>query len=193
MIPSTAVVSGLWLVWLAGWLLAAGWTAKTVAHQSPASQLAHSVFVWLGAALLFFHLTLRAPFQVNLLSNSAWIGWGGVVLVFVGLGFAGWARVSLGRLWSGAVTLKAEHVIVRSGPYGITRHPIYTGLLVALIGTALVRGTIASLLGVTFIVVGMLLKIRQEETLLIEHFGEGYREYQSQVPALVPRPRRRAA
>jgi protein-S-isoprenylcysteine O-methyltransferase Ste14 len=193
MITSTAIVSALWMVWLVGWLLASGWTARTVAHQSPASHLAHSVFVWLGAALLFFHLTIGAPFQVNLLPDSAWIGWVGVVLVFLGLGFAGWARYFLGRLWSGAVTLKADHVIVRSGPYAITRHPIYTGLLLALIGTALERGTIASLLGVVSIVIGIVLKIRQEESLLIGHFGEGYRAYQSEVPALVPRLGRRAA
>ena len=193
MMTSTAIVSDLWLVWLLGWLLAAGWTARTVAHQSLAPRLAHSVFVWLGAALLFFHLTLGAPFQVNLLPNSEWVGWGGVILVFLGLGFAGWARYYLGRLWSGSVTLKADHVIVQTGPYAMTRHPIYTGLLLALIGTALVRGTIASLLGVVSIVIGIVLKIRQEESLLIEHFGEGYREYQSQVPALVPRPGRRAA
>ena len=193
MITSTAIVSALWMVWLVGWLLAAGWTARTVAHQSPASHLAHSVFVWLGAALLFFHLTIGAPFQVNLLPDSAWIGWVGVVLVFLGLAFAGWARYFLGRLWSGAVTLKAGHVIVRSGPYAMTRHPIYTGLLLALIGTALVRGTIASLLGVVSIVIGIVLKIRQEESLLIGHFGEGYRAYLLQVPALVPRLRRTAA
>ena len=72
----------------------------------------------------------------------------------------------------------------------MTRHPIYTGLLLALIGTALVRGTIASLLGVASIAIGIVIKIRQEEGLLIEHFGEGYRAYQSEVPALVPRPRR---
>jgi protein-S-isoprenylcysteine O-methyltransferase Ste14 len=193
MITSTAVVSALWLVWLVGWLLAAGWTARTVAHQSAAPRLAHSVFVWLGAALLFFHLTRGAPFQVSLLPNSAWVGWGGVILIFLGLGFAGWARYYLGRLWSGSVTLKADHVIVRTGPYAMTRHPIYSGLLLALIGTALARGTIASLLGVLSIAIGVVLKIRQEESLLIEHFGEGYLAYQSEVPALVPRIRRTAA
>lgn len=193
MITSTAIVSALWLVWLVGWLLAAGWTARTVAHQSAAPRLAHSVFVWLGAALLFFHLTIGAPFKVNLLPSSAWVGWGAVILVFLGLGFAGWARYYLGRLWSSSVTLKAEHVIVRTGPYALARHPIYTGLLLALIGTALVRGTMASLLGVLSISIGIVLKIHQEESLLIEHFGEGYRAYQSEVPALVPRPRRTAA
>lgn len=190
MFSPAAVVSDLWLIWVLGWLGASVWTAKTVARQSPASQLAYAIFIWIGAALLFFHLTLVAPFQVDFLPNWRWIAWAGVGLVFLGLGFSGWARFYLGRLWSGAVTLKAEHVIVRSGPYAVTRHPIYTGLLLALIGTALVRGTIASLLGVASIAIGIVIKIRQEEGLLIEHFGEGYRAYQSEVPALVPRPRR---
>ena len=75
----------------------------------------------------------------------------------------------------------------------MTRHPIYTGLLLALIGTALVRGTLASLLGLFLLMLGVMLKIRQEERLLIEHFGDAYRGYQAEVPALIPLPRRKGA
>ena len=189
----TAFVSALWLVWLVGWLLAAGWTSKTVAQQSPASRLAHSVFIWMGAAVLFFHAPLGEIFQRPVLPNSAWILWAGVVLVAAGLAFAGWARFFLGRFWSGSVTLKAEHAIIQTGPYAITRHPIYSGLLLALIGTVLVRGTLASLLGLFLLALGVMLKIRQEERLLIGHFGDAYRAYQSEVPAVIPRPRRKAA
>jgi protein-S-isoprenylcysteine O-methyltransferase Ste14 len=94
----------------------------------------------------------------------------------------------LGRLWSGSVTLKEEHVIVRTGPYGLTRHPIYTGLLLALIGTVLVRGTLGAVLGFFLIAIGIWVKVRQEEQLLISHFGDAYRAYRTAVPALVPRP-----
>ncbi len=189
----TTYVSALWLVWLAGWLLAAGWTGKTVARQSPASQLAHSVLIWLGAAVLFFHLPVGEIFQRQFPPISAWIGWGGVFLVAGGLAFASWARFYLGRLWSGSVTLKAEHAIIRAGPYALTRHPIYTGLLLALIGTALVRATLASLLGFFLLALGVMLKIRQEERLLIGHFGDAYRAYQAEVPAVIPRSRRKSA
>ena len=75
MFSPAAVVSDLWLIWVLGWLGASVWTAKTVARQSPASQLAYAIFIWIGAALLFFHLTLVAPFQVDFLPNWRWIAW----------------------------------------------------------------------------------------------------------------------
>jgi protein-S-isoprenylcysteine O-methyltransferase Ste14 len=91
-------------------------------------------------------------------------------------------------MWSAVVTLKAEHRIVKTGPYTLTRHPIYTGLLLALVGTALVRDTVAGLIGCALIVTGFVLKLRQEERMLIEHFGQDYRVYRKQVPALIPQP-----
>lgn len=192
MISPIRYVSALWLAWLFGWLLASGWTARTVSRQSPASELAHSVFIWIGAILLFFQLQIGGFLQLRFLPDFMWIVWGGLVLVAAGLGFASWARLFLGRLWSGHVTLKEGHAIVRTGPYGLTRHPIYTGLLLAVIGTVLVRGTLVSLLGSILLAVGLALKIRQEERLLIEHFGDEYRAYQAEVPAVVPIPRRRS-
>ncbi len=153
------------------------------------AKLAHSALIVGGAALLFLKLGLEF-FRRPLLANSVWIGWGGVTLVALGFGFAAWARVHLGRFWSGAVTLKEGHAIVRTGPYALTRHPIYTGLLLAVAGTALVRGTLASFARLFLIVLGVIVKSRQEEQLLIAHFGDAYRSYQDDVSALIPRPRR---
>ena len=68
---------------------------------------------------------------------SLWSGYG---LLMAGMLFAGWARIFLGGNWSSSVTLKQDHTLIRSGPYRIVRHPIYTGLLVALLGTAIVLG-----------------------------------------------------
>jgi protein-S-isoprenylcysteine O-methyltransferase Ste14 len=189
MISPTASVSALWLTWLVGWLLAARSTAKTVARESAGSQLAYSVFIWIGAFLLFYHFRRLDILERPLLPGSEWIAWGGVVLVALGLGFSVWARLHLGRFWSGAVTLKAEHALIRTGPYALTRHPIYTGLLLALTGTAMVRGTLAALAGFSLLVLGIVLKIRQEERLLREHFGADYRAYQAEVPAVIPRLR----
>lgn len=66
--------------------------------------------------------------------------WLGLLMVICGLAFAVWARIHLGRNWSGTVTVKEDHELIRSGPYGIVRHPIYTGLLLAIAGTAIVFG-----------------------------------------------------
>lgn len=188
MISPNPCVNVLWAAWLLTWVAAAFGTAKTVVRQSPAAWLAHGVWIWVGAALLFFLDTRRSgrPFNIFLLPAHAWIAWTGVGLVVAGLGYTVWARVHLGRMWSGTVTLKAEHALVRSGPYAVTRHPIYTGLILALVGTALVRDTLGALAGFAFCLVGVILKIRQEEQLLIGHFGDAYRAYMAEVPALVP-------
>jgi protein-S-isoprenylcysteine O-methyltransferase Ste14 len=183
--PSTSVAV-LWGTWLLIWWLAALRTARTVIHQSPGSRLAHSVWIWGGALLLFMDARRLRPPLTTPLPTTAWIGWVGAALVAAGLGYAIWARVHLGRFWSATVTLKAEHLLIRTGPYTITRHPIYTGLLLALIGSVLVRGNVAGVAGFGLVAIGLMLKVRQEERLLTEHFGEDYRAYQAEVPAVVP-------
>jgi protein-S-isoprenylcysteine O-methyltransferase Ste14 len=190
MSPST-VTAALWLVWLAGWWLGALKSARTVRRQSPGSQLSYSIFVWTGAALLFFNAVRGGIFSAALYSPTGIVAWTGVVLVALGLSYAVWARLHLGRMWSAVVTLKEEHQIVKTGPYLITRHPIYTGMLLSMVGTVLVRDTVAALIGCAFIATGFVLKLREEERMLIKHFGDDYRVYRQEVPALVPHPRRR--
>ena len=189
MVSATTAVLALWAVWLLGWLVAARTTATIVVRQSLASRLAHSVPIWGGAVLLFLQPRRFAVFQHSLLPRTAWMAWIGVVVVALGLGFAGWARTHLGRFWSAAVTLKAEHRLIRTGPYALSRHPIYTGLLLALAGTTFARDTVGAVAGLILFLVGFILKIRQEERLLLEHFGAAYRAYQGEVPAVVPRLR----
>jgi protein-S-isoprenylcysteine O-methyltransferase Ste14 len=179
---SISPLSLLWLGWLVSWLLASGWTAKTVAQQSAVSRIAQSLPIWIGAILLF-----RSPTGGSTLFRSPpSSGWIAVVLAAVGLGLTWWARINLGRFWSGTVTLKAEHRLVRSGPYSVTRHPIYTGLLVALLATALDHDSLAGLIGFGFILLGLVLKLRQEEQFLEGQFREAYDAYKKEVPALIP-------
>lgn len=186
MISPTASITTLWAVWVVGWIVTSRATAKTLVEQSGASQLSYSLFIWAGAVLLFFHPTSNSILQRHLFPRRAWIGWAAVVFVAVGLGFASWARYHLGRLWSGRVTLKEDHAIVRTGPYGIVRHPIYTGLVLALIGSFVVEPTVAALAGLIALTIGLIVKIRQEERLLTEHFGAAYEAYRNDVPALIP-------
>jgi protein-S-isoprenylcysteine O-methyltransferase Ste14 len=120
------------------------------------------------------------------LLTSTTLSWTGVALVAIGLGFSVWARVHLGRLWSSRVTLKEGHTIVRTGPYGIVRHPIYTGLVVAITGTLLTGITLAALAGVVLITIGFIIKLRQEEQLLTDHFGAAYDAYRAEVRGLIP-------
>ncbi len=147
MISPAHIVTALWIAWLLGWLVAARTTATTVRPEPTVSRLAYSVPMSVGAALLFFHFARFGNLLRPLLPADPWLAWIGVAAVAGGLGFAAWARWHLGRFWSAAVTLKAEHSLIRTGPYALTRHPIYSGILLALAGTVLMQDNLAGLAG----------------------------------------------
>ena len=105
----------------------------------------------------------------------------------VGLVFTWWARIHLGRLWSSSVTKKADHRIVDTGPYAIVRHPIYTGVLVAIYATAAMKGAPLSLVGAIVMTWGFATKARLEERFLREQLGaQAYDSYRRRVPMLLP-------
>ena len=110
----------------------------------------------------------------------------GVLLTLTGIGLALWARFALGKNWSGTVTLKQDHVLVQSGPYGIVRHPIYSGFLLALLGTACLHGTLSAFFGVAIIALAFRLKSLTEESFMTEQFGQQYTAYKRTVKALIP-------
>ena len=95
-----------------------------------------------------------------------------IAMVAAGLGFAALARVWLGRNWSAMVTLKQDHELIRSGPYAYVRHPIYTGLLLALLGTALAVGTGSALAGFAVMIVAFVRKLTIEERFMADEFGD---------------------
>ncbi len=96
-----------------------------------------------------------------------------------------WARVHLGRNWTGQVTIKTDHQLVRSGPYRFIRHPIYTALVALALGTAIISARWLSLLGAAVFLVAYLRKLRIEETALSQTFAE-WEEYRKKSWALVP-------
>ena len=116
------------------------------------------------------------------------------MLLAAGLAFSVWARVHLGTNWSGEVTVKQGHELIRSGPYAWVRHPIYTGLILALLGTAVTTNRVAAVLGMAIIVASFVLKLRAEEVFMRETFPGEYERYAAAVPALVPftKPRQSA-
>ena len=186
MVTPVIVLAALWLVWALSWVLAARWSGATVVRQSRRDRLLHSVFMWAGSVLLFFRPAAVGPLGARIFPVSTSLPWLAAALALLGLGWTWWARIHLGQLWSSAVTLKADHTLVRSGPYRITRHPIYTGLLIAFVATALVRDDVGGVLGLVLVIIGLSLKVRQEEQFLSEHFGAAYRQYRAHVSALLP-------
>ena len=109
----------------------------------------------------------------------------GPILVAAGLGFAVWSPRHLRRNWSVNVVVKEDHELIRTGPYRHVRHPIYTGILLAFLGTALSIGEWRGLLAVPLVAISFVLKSRMEERRMRETFPE-YVEYQRETAALVP-------
>jgi len=110
----------------------------------------------------------------------------GVALDLAEIAFAIWARITLGRNWSGAAEVKQAHELVRRGPYAVVRHPIYTGLLTAMLGTALTMGRPAAYLGVLCGVAAILMRIPHEDALMAEEFGDVHAAYRRRTKTLIP-------
>jgi protein-S-isoprenylcysteine O-methyltransferase Ste14 len=172
-----------WLVFGAWWLVRSLGTARTETRESHVSRLTHAIFLGGGGILLAVPV---ATLQHRLWHSSPALAYVGLGLELLGIGFAIWAREHLGKLWSGTVTLKEGHHIVQSGPYRLARHPIYTGLLTAVIGVALARGDLAAVLAVVLFAIGIARKIAIEEKLLGGRFGDEYAAYRRKVRAIIP-------
>jgi protein-S-isoprenylcysteine O-methyltransferase Ste14 len=176
----------LWLAWLAYWIVAAHNVKATQRREPLPSLLARAALTLLTALLLALRVQPLAWLNARVLPQTMVAYWLGLLMVVVGLAFAVWARIHLGRNWSGSVTVKEEHELIRTGPYGLVRHPIYTGLLLAILGTAVAFGEWRGLLAFGFLTVAFLLKLRREERFMSESFPNDYPRYRAQVPALIP-------
>ena len=178
----------LWGCWVISWWFAALTSHPTIKHAGLASELSHRFLTVVGVVLLFG--LYMSPYEID---HRFWRtltgmgGWAMVALTIAGFGFSWWARLHLGRLWSASVTRKLDHHIVDTGPYAIVRHPIYTGIAIAAVATALVSGSPSSLVGAALIIAGFYVKARIEERFLREELGPAaYDVYAGRVPMLVP-------
>jgi protein-S-isoprenylcysteine O-methyltransferase Ste14 len=188
------IVAALWLAWVLIWAIAARGTKPAMQRESVRQRLRYVVLLAVAGFLLAVPFG-RPAWQARWLFG--WLGarflppgWAsfaaGVALLAAGLGFAVWARVHLGANWSSSVEIKRDHALIESGPYRLARHPIYTGLIAAFLGTALARGEWHDLLAVPFAVAGFWLKAQREEQWMLEAFGPRYAAYQERVAALIP-------
>ncbi|MDQ6792016.1 MAG: isoprenylcysteine carboxylmethyltransferase family protein [Candidatus Dormibacteraeota bacterium] len=182
-------VEVLWLAFIAYWLVAARRTASTRVREGAASSLVSNGTLVLGALLLLGSAFPLGPLDLRWvppLSGTLAIG---VVLTAAGLALAVWARWHLGRNWSTQPSLKVDHQLIQTGPYGLVRHPIYSGLLLALLGTALYLGQYRALLGLALFVAALWWKARQEEGLLFTQFGDDYQRHRRRTGMFLPRLR----
>ncbi len=176
-----------WYALLIYWAFSALHLKRIKVSEDPAGRLWHIGIMVLVFMLLYSDRLALGPLGWRFVPESALVWAPGIFLTYVGAALALWARYSLGQYWSGRVTLKEDHQLIRVGPYAHVRHPIYSGLLLAMAGTALVVGEWRGVLAVLLAVIEFSRKAAKEEALLATEFGDQYREYRRQAGFLTPR------
>lgn len=176
-----------WLVLLVLWVLAGVLSKRSVQAQTSGSRLFQVGLLVVGALIFNFNDWFVSGLLVTrIIPREVPYVLGGAILTLAGILFSLWARAILGTNWSGMVTIKENHTLVRTGPYQIVRHPIYTGFLFGLLGTAFVYGFICCFVGILVIGLAFWLKSQIEEQFMVQQFGQQYLEYRRQVRALIP-------
>jgi protein-S-isoprenylcysteine O-methyltransferase Ste14 len=191
-----AIFTATWLVWYVTWIAAVVWSARTKVQMKTDVSGAPRMIAGAGGVLMLWPSghgevsagpTIFGALTQRLWPSAAWLDWGLYGALLCAFGFCWWARLHLGRLWSGFVTLKEDHHLVESGPYGLVRHPIYTGAMAAAAATALERASPVSILGALMVMVGFALVARTEERFLRDQLGAAaYDAYSRRVPMLAP-------
>lgn len=174
------------LIWVAldvYWSIAETKRHASKSKESTRSRRLHGLLTMGGLLLLFIPIPgLTGQFVPDTLT-TALVGLGiqiGFTLFYL------YCRFYLGHLWSGAITIMADHRLIQTGPYRFLRHPMYTGMLGMAAGTAVVSGQYHALLGVALFALAYARKIRLEDRVLAGEFGEAYAAYRKRTAALVP-------
>ena len=174
-----------WVIFIVVWFAAAWFTKRTVERSSTRARW----MVWIAAIVLVGTRRWWLPFASggSLWHTTASLAGVAAAVTAAGLVVALWARAVLARNWSGDVVLKEHHELIDRGPYAFVRHPIYTGVLLMVLGTVTLAGTRAGVILFATMVVGLIVKARREERLLTKHFPEVYSLYCARVRArLIP-------
>ncbi len=180
------LMQALWLAWAVYWM-AAGSREKKVARRESLVQGASWILPAAAAVVIFMTPDhWYGPLSGLFLGHSKTTFWIGATFLAFGLCFSVYARHFLGANWSGVVTVKENHELVRSGPYRWVRHPIYTGLLLGILASAIAGGQWRDLLAFGVLAAAIWSKLRREELWMTQQFGEEYAAYRNSVHALVP-------
>lgn len=165
------IASFLWLAFIVYVVMAAMNVKRSEVKENRSSRWVYLALVLAGAFFIFTPYPRQGSLAIRFVPVSHATGLIGLLLIVLGLAFAAWARRCLGRNWSASVTLKKAHKLVKTGPYAYFRHPMYVGLGLALLGTAVVQGQWKALLGVLLCFGGLWKKSRTEDALLLRYFG----------------------
>jgi protein-S-isoprenylcysteine O-methyltransferase Ste14 len=179
-------INAIWslvaIYWVVGMVIA----KPTIKSESILSRAVHIALGCAAVLLVWEPSTGRGFLGYRLIPSAGWVAWLGLALTFGGCAFAVWARATLGSNWSSTVTVKQDHELILRGPYAVVRHPIYTGLLLALTGTVIAVGEIRAFIGLGLAFIAFLLKSAAEEKFMREEFSTEYVQYSQRVRRLIP-------
>ena len=181
----TSLLAIIWLIWLASWVGASFWSGQTRKHVTTLHASRYHILIVAGG-ILFTPWTARVLGEKPIWNPGETGVYLLAVVTLVGIAFTWWARIHLGRFWSNAITHKEGHKVIDTGPYGMVRHPIYTGLILGMLATGVAVGTISAIVGAILISLGMSLKAKMEEVFLSAELGPDYSDYRRRVPMIIP-------
>jgi protein-S-isoprenylcysteine O-methyltransferase Ste14 len=182
----TWLFPAMWLSYLGYWSAKSTDVKETERVESGSSRMIRVVLILCAIALLALPRIPLPLLNERFLPLNPFYFWIGAAITAAGLLFSIWARRHLGKNWSQAVTIKEGHELIMSGPYSVVRHPIYTGLLLGFLGSAVACGEWRGLLAVALIFGTLWPKLKLEEKWMHAHFGDSYEAYSRRVAALVP-------
>ncbi|HEY4379698.1 MAG TPA: isoprenylcysteine carboxylmethyltransferase family protein [Acidobacteriaceae bacterium] len=180
------ICTTLWTVWLLIWILWAFRSKQTKERESPASRLAYGIPAWAAMYSIFVPHSLGFLGDIAVFPASTVLNFASIAITVLGFAITLWARFALGTNWSGTVTIKVNHELIRTGPYRVVRHPIYTGLIVSTIGTALALNLWRGVLAIFLIWLAFTIKRLKEEQFMRQIFGEEYTAYSRTTGAIFP-------
>jgi protein-S-isoprenylcysteine O-methyltransferase Ste14 len=163
------------------------WHKSVKKRETVEERIRHIAPMLVGFWLLFGRVQTIAWFEQVVIPRTAGVLWTGVALTALGVLISVWARLALGGNWSGVVTLKENHELIRNGPYRWIRHPIYTGMLVSTAGTAIVDGRLRGWLGLLVVWVTFYFKAQREERFLRQEFGDRFQEHTRKTGMFLPK------
>jgi protein-S-isoprenylcysteine O-methyltransferase Ste14 len=179
--------TALWTIFLAYWLISALRLKAVKTQESIGSRIVYQVPLLAAWILLFTHSSLWGVLGRKFFPQRPTAAIIGLILTALGVAFAIWARYTLGQNWSSKVTIKVEHELIRSGPYAWVRHPIYTGILLAIVGTALAIAEWRAVISVALVWISFYTKARVEEKMLAQEFGAAFEEHRQRTGFFLPR------
>ena len=180
-------INALWILFGLYWLVSALKLKKTKRRESWGQRLVYVLPLAAAFGLLFRPEARHGWLGTRFVPAGPVTEWAGVLLTAAGVAIAFWARWHLGANWSGVVTLKEGHELIRTGPYRTIRHPIYTWILLGLLGTIVVTGEVGGLLGVAIAWASFYWKARREESFLRQEFGDKFGTHAKETGMFLPK------